>query len=71
MNWTGFIYRPGPSERCSIGDRDLHCGDCFQLKMPAGVIDVRIELSDDWVLVGASPSDAYRYDGVSARFYPA
>lgn len=63
-----FVYRPGPGERCSIGERELHCGDCFQLHWIGVTYDVRIELSDDWYLIG-SPLSAREAHGATANFY--
>lgn len=65
-----FCYHPGPSERCNIGGRELHCGDCFQIRNGDKAHDVRIELSQDWYLIGVSPSGAKRWDGCNANFYP-
>lgn len=40
------------SGRCRIGERQLHCGDCFQLNADGHWIDVRIEHnSAGWYLV--------------------
>lgn len=30
----------------------LHCGECFEVKAEEGWIPVRIEMADDWYLVG-------------------
>lgn len=30
----------------------LHCGECFDVKTEKGWIPVRIEMADDWYLVG-------------------
>lgn len=32
----------------------LHCGECFTILTRGAKVDVRIEFSDDWYLVGAS-----------------
>lgn len=67
-----FIYYPGPSHRCLLGDYELHCGDCFRLKVGAAWHDVRIELSRDWYLIGLPPGEANMarcYDGFTAEDY--
>lgn len=30
----------------------LHCGECFEVKVNQGWVPVRIEMSEDWYLVG-------------------
>lgn len=67
---SAFCYHPGPSHRCTIDDRELHCGDCFQIRNGERKIDVRIELGQDWVLIGATPNRAEYWDGNEANFYP-
>jgi hypothetical protein len=62
-----FTYRQPPDFRCRIGDYDLHCGDCFQLRTEGKWHQVRIEMADDWWLVGINPSDASHWDGVEVR----
>jgi predicted cupin superfamily sugar epimerase len=69
MTAFSFIYR-GPGERCAIGGHELHCGETFQLEAKAGQwIDVRIEHSDDWYLVGAPLVAACNWDGFNVRRY--
>lgn len=62
-----FHYNP-ESTRYAIGERDLHCGDCFELRRGDAWMPVRIEHSqEDWYLIGITPSPAERWDGVEAR----
>jgi len=69
-----FFHHHGPASRCTLGDRELHCGDCFQIVStphPTLVIDTRIELGRaGWYLVGLTPSHADAWDGCEAREYP-
>ncbi len=59
----------GPDARCRIGARELHCGDCFQLSVNGGQWkDVRIEFSQDWYLIGVTPSAALNWQDTIARF---
>lgn len=69
MNEPYFVYRNGPTNRCSVGDYELHCGDCFQIKDGQTWRDVRIELSHDWYLIGVSPAAAGSWHGTDARRY--
>lgn len=39
-------------DRFCIGTRDLHCGDCFEVKNGEEWEAVRIEYSDHWYLIG-------------------
>jgi hypothetical protein len=66
------------SMRFKIEDRELHCGDCFQIKAHCGRwADVRIELahSSGWYLIGTLPNEvtlrgmARQYEGCQARTY--
>lgn len=61
-----FTYR-SEWERCSIGERELHCGDTFEMQMLDGSWqNTRIELAEDWYLIGL-PGWAADYDGRQAR----
>lgn len=63
-----FHYNP-ESTRYAIGERDLHCGDCFELRRGDAWVPVSIELSqEDWYLTGIAPAQADRWEGVEARF---
>ena len=42
----------------------LHCGECFEVKADQGWVPVRIEMGDDWYLVGL-PN--IRLDGLTVR----
>lgn len=42
----------------------LHCGECFEVKMNAVWVQVRIEMDEDWYLVGLSD---IRLDGLTVR----
>ena len=42
----------------------LHCGECFDVKVKDIWIPVRIEMGDDWYLVGLNVS---RLDGLRVR----
>jgi len=61
---TRFDYA-GPSQRCKVGETELHCGDCFQLFDDNGKKhDVRIEYSQgDWYLVGVTKTRPADWDG--------
>jgi hypothetical protein len=52
---------------------ELHCGDCFQV-LDSGNntwLDVRIEMADDWYLVGLPPQLRQRQlSSFKARRYP-
>ncbi len=63
-----FTYNPA-SGRWAIGERELHCGDCFQLWTGQKWEDTRIEMSrDHWYLVGLpDPPNDYRDN--PARLY--
>lgn len=67
---SAFLYF-GPDNRCEIGGRDLHCGDCFQIKDEDGNwLDVRIERHRDWVLVfKVTTAPAQGWSGADARFF--
>ncbi len=59
MNATGRLSYNPESRRMIItdrsdecDDRELHCGDVFQIKMNSDWHEVRIELSKDWYLIG-------------------
>jgi len=60
------------ADRWAIGQRDLHCGDCFQIhnRETGAWADTRIEMSrKQWYLVDLSPSLPDHYAGELARFY--
>ena len=61
----------GRSGRWTIGEHELHCGDCFQLQAAGKWHDVRIELTgaDGWYLVGLHNDWAMNYNGYPARRY--
>lgn len=42
----------------------LHCGECFEVEVPGTWIAVRIEMDDEWYLVGL-PN--VRLDGLAVR----
>lgn len=42
----------------------LHCGECFDVRVKDAWIPVRIELTDDWYLVGLPHA---RLDGLRVR----
>lgn len=42
----------------------LHCGECFDVKVKDAWVPVRIEMADDWYLVGLP---AVRLDGLTVR----
>ena len=53
--------------RYEIGRWELHCGNCFQVKLQEGLwVDTRIEMSEgQWYLVGISNSQ--HLEGREAR----
>lgn len=64
-----FHYN-GESARCTVGERELHCGDCFKLINGKTTHDVRIEHGGGgWYLVGVSPNRAEYWDGTAAEEY--
>lgn len=42
----------------------LHCGDCFDVEVDGRWVPVRIEMEDDWYLVGVP---AIRLDGLPVQ----
>ena len=56
------------SSRYVLDGRDLHCGDCFQVRLDQAWVDTRIELSgrDGWYLYGLP---GLLLDGLQARHY--
>lgn len=62
-------------QRFHLGERDLHCGDCFQALIKCVWWDVRIEhsyalrtgVNHGWYLVGVT--GVYAIEGLLARFY--
>jgi Domain of unknown function (DUF5348) len=65
-----FNYH-GPNERCTIGTRELHCGDCFILIHDGKDISVRIEHSSQfgcrWYLKGIHPQAASDWNGAFVK----
>lgn len=63
----------GSNARCTLGERELHCGDCFQLIEDGKTFNVRLEHSNTvdgcWLLIGVSPTAANRWDGTEAKEY--
>lgn len=58
------------SGRFTIGDYELHCGDCFQIRYNGDWRDVRIEhCGKGWYLVGLDPSDCWSHEGAEVRRY--
>jgi len=61
------------SGRWVIDGRDIHCGDCFQVRRDDGPWhDVRAEHSNycGWYLIGLPPkSDTGNFDLYEARWY--
>ena len=57
--------------RWNVQGRDLHCGDCFQVKIDGAWHDVRIELSGaaGWYLIGLPPKAYKHIDAYQARHY--
>lgn len=46
-------------------DEGLHCGDCFTILNREGKVDVRIEFSDDWYIVGTKkPYKGWELEGL-------
>lgn len=43
---------------------DLHCGECFEVKINDVWVPVRIEMDEDWYLVGLPLK---RLDGLTVR----
>ena len=73
MKTETFRYY-GRAHRCTIGERELHCGDCFELEVRGKWIDVRIEFSDDWYFIGllaGTIADCDYHDCAHARRYAA
>jgi len=55
------------TQRYEIGEWELHCGNCFQIKFGSDWLDTRIEMSSgQWYLVGVNVP---RLQGVEARSY--
>jgi len=74
MKTLQFAFDSG---RYAIGDRELHCGDCFQIKLDGKWRDVRIEHSSrikpphsGWYLIGV-PGEGWAdlYEGKPVRLY--
>jgi hypothetical protein len=63
----GIIYRDDEED-----DRELHCGDTFQIEVNNEWRDVRIEHARDWYLIGLRSGDsttAKNYIGSKVRTY--
>lgn len=58
------------SDRYVLEGQELHCGDCFQVRINGNWIDVRIELAgkDHWFLVGLD-NTSVTLNGLEARRY--
>lgn len=64
---TVFKHRESP-QRCVIGDRELHCGDCIRLFAEDTTWHARIELSgDEWYFVGVQPNSPWQWSGLPAE----
>lgn len=62
------------TQRYLLGDRELHCGDCFQLKVSGRNdtcvwLDVRIEHSDGRFYLISPIGDIRRFSGQTGRNY--
>ena len=58
------------ADRWAIAERELHCGDCFQVHNGGAWLNTRIEHSAaGWYLVDLNPSDPWAYEGRPARFH--
>lgn len=67
------------SGRYAVGERELHCGDCFQMEVDGKWLDVRIEHTNQvkpphsgWYLIGTprpSANWADLLEGLPARMY--
>ena len=56
------------SGRYALAGRDLHCGDCFQVRFGKRWENVRIEFTNQgWYLVGL-PYDDIPLEGLEARW---
>lgn len=73
INLMRFYYSSESGRYC-LGKTELHCGDCFQLRVLGKWHDVRIEMScDEWYLIGlpGGHSLAANYEGNKGQFIPA
>lgn len=51
--------------RCWVTD-GLHCGECFNVLQRSGIKAVRIEMADDWYLIGGDqPYKGWEMDGLA------
>lgn len=59
------------SGRYVLEGQELHCGDCFQVRIDGKWLDVRIELAgkDHWYLVGHGSAGWPTLNGLEARRY--
>jgi hypothetical protein len=64
-----FLYN-GPRARCTIGERELHCGDCFKIVDGPDVRHVRIEHNGDWIIVGVGIAEASYWHRHTVEEYP-
>jgi hypothetical protein len=64
-----YLAYNADSGRWMIGKRDLHCGDCFEIRIRRIWLGVRLEMSHSgWYLVGAA-RDLVCLQGYPVRFY--
>jgi hypothetical protein len=64
-----YLAYSADSFRWVIGKRELHCGDCFEIRIRGIWLGVRIEMRNSrWYLVGA-PLDLIDLEGCAVRFY--
>lgn len=72
-----YIWFDSSSGRYVLQGKELHCGDCFQVRVNGHPgadgpwLDVRIEMSDrKWYLYGVPPGYSTEPDYYEARLYP-
>jgi hypothetical protein len=65
-----FCWFHGQSGRYRLQGKELHCGDCFQIRIGDVWHDVRIEMSGDrWYLHGVPAGRSTEPDAYEARLY--
>ena len=65
-----FCWFDGESGRYVLQGKELHCGDCFQIRIGDAWHDVRIEMSSDrWYLYGVPAGHTTEPDAYEARLY--
>lgn len=71
-----YCWFDSASGRYVLQGRELHCGDCFQVRFiqPDGTdgpwFDVRIEMTGRrWYLIGLPPGKSSQPDAYEARLY--